>query len=95
MAEKVILTCDKCGIDSNVTRYSIGIDGSTPYEVDLCERCGEPARDLSEIGRKRVAGINPQYAAGALRDPELRSKVYTPEELDRMEEEYRRKKAKK
>lgn len=91
MAEKVVLTCDKCGFDEGVTHYSIGVDGSTSYEVDLCERCGEPIRPLIEIGRKRAAGLGNQYATGALREPELRSKVYDPEELDRMEEEYRRK----
>ena len=90
MAEKVILTCYKCGSDAQVSRYSIGRDGAAPYDVDLCERCAEPVGDLLEIGRKRTAGLLAQ-ATSASREPGLRSRIYAPEELDRMEEEYRKK----
>lgn len=95
MAQKIVLTCDKCGNDGQVSTYSIGMNGATPYDVDLCERCAAPVRDLKEIGRQSTAGLLSQQARGALREPELRSKIYDPEELDKLEEEYRRKHSKK
>lgn len=95
MAEMTILTCDKCGSHGQVSRYSIGRDGATPYDVDLCERCAEAVESLSELGRKRAAGLSGQITSGATREPELRSKIYDPAELDKMEEEYRRKHGKK
>lgn len=95
MARTVVLTCDKCSSDQNVDTYRIGRSTATPYEVDLCGRCAEPVASLMEIGRLRVAGWGAAAATSASREPELRTKVHTPEELDRLEQEYRKKQAKK
>lgn len=88
----VLMSCDKCGSTSEVLTYRTGLASDTPYEVDLCEKCAEPMRELMDIGQKRVAGwgVAPQ-GGSAQREPELRTKVYDPEELDAMEKAYREK----
>lgn len=90
MARTFVLTCDKCGSDRDVEGYSIGKSGAMPYEVDLCDKCAGTLDDYIDVGRQRMVGRG-IHATGASREPELRTKIYSPEELDKMEEEYRKK----
>lgn len=89
MARTVVLTCDKCSRAEGVETYSIGRAGATPYEIDLCGECAAVLDELVDLGREAVAGLS-RHATSASREPELRTKIHTPEELDKMEEEYRR-----
>ena len=91
MARRVVLTCDKCTGDQDVQPYSIGAAQMTPYEVDLCTRCAEPVRELMDLGRERLAAHGTGHVTSATKEPELRSKIYSIEELDQMEKEYREK----
>lgn len=89
MAKTVVLVCDKCSGTDGVATFSAGKSGATPYEVDLCRRCAGPLEEIVELGRERAADLAPAGTTVS-REPELRTKVYMPEELDRMEEEYRK-----
>lgn len=92
MARAIVLTCDVCGSSHTVQEYGIGRGSEVPYNVDLCVLHARPLGDLIKVGRKRAAGLTGQISP-ASQEPQIRSKVYDPEELDRLEEEYRRKHA--
>lgn len=94
MARKIILTCDKCSSDDEVDTYAVSVAGATPYEVDLCKRCAAPLKEFIELGQLSTATWGGALTS-ASREPELRTKVHTPEELDRLEEEYRARQKKK
>lgn len=91
MVKVMLQKCDKCGSTSGVVTYGVGIADETPYEVDLCNECAGPLTEVVEIGRRRTAGwAQSSHADGEMREPELRTKIRTPEELDELEQEYRR-----
>lgn len=92
MARTMVLTCDVCGSSDTVREYGIGQGSEVPYDVDLCVLHAQPLVDLMEVGRKRAAGLIGQ-TSHASQEPQIKSKIYDPEELDRLEEEYRRKHA--
>ncbi len=51
MAERRILTCDKCSRDG-ADRYLIGRTGQTLMQIDLCPGCAHPVEDMLTLGVK-------------------------------------------
>lgn len=89
MVKVVVMRCDKCESDDQVEAYRLAKGGAAPYEVDLCAACAKPLRDLSEIGQRRIARFGESgHASGTRRPPEIRARIYSPEELDALEQAY-------
>lgn len=53
MATKRVTVCDRCGSDTDVRKYRVGIAGGSLYVVELCNgpECGAPVQRLIDEHR--------------------------------------------
>lgn len=92
MARKTVemVTCDVCGAEG-AEGYALAASGSKAQTsgklMDLCKEHSSPIVELMKRGRRATITIETgRVVRSAPRPAVVRRKIYTPEELDALEE---------